>query len=260
MESISPHVLALDDDPDVRKVLVQYLGAQELRITAVATGREMLRVIDSEPVDLLMIDLRLSGEDGLTLARRVRETSAIPILILSGKAEEADLVMGLELAADDYVTKPFRLRELLARIRAVLRRSQVSESAAPRDELGAYRFAGWELNLRLHRLTSPDGRRVELTNSEFNLLCAFLSAPERVLSRDQLLELSRVNALEVYDRAIDVTMLRLRRKVERDPSNPQLLRTERGAGYIFAAPVSAVCRRAAGSRPQSAFAGTTRRQ
>jgi DNA-binding response OmpR family regulator len=242
MESVAPHVLALDDDPDVRSVLVQYLSEQDLRITAVASGREMLQVIEDEPVDLLMIDLRLSGEDGLTLARRVRESSAIPILILSGKAEEADLVMGLELAADDYVTKPFRLRELLARIRAVLRRSQpVVDSSAPRDEqLRAYRFAGWELNLRLRRLTSPDGRRVGLTNSEFNLLCAFLSAPQRVLTRDQLLERSRVHALEVYDRAIDVTMLRLRRKIERDPANPELLRTERGAGYVFMAPVSAM--------------------
>ena len=239
MEAVAPHVLALDDDPDIRKVLVQYLGEQDLRITAVASGREMLHVIENEPVDLLMIDLRLSGEDGLTLARQVRDSSSIPIMILSGKAEEADRVMGLELAADDYVTKPFSMRELLARIRAVLRRSQIVESAAPRDDqLRAYRFAGWELNLRLHRLISPDGRRVELTNSEFNLLRAFLSAPQRVLSRDQLLERSRVHALEVYDRAIDVTMLRLRRKIERDPSNPELLRTERGAGYVFAAPVS----------------------
>jgi two-component system, OmpR family, response regulator len=239
MESVAPHVLALDDDPDVRNVLVQYLSAQDLRITAVASGREMLQVIADEPVDLLLLDLRLSGEDGLTLARTVRESSAIPILILSGKAEEADLVMGLELAADDYITKPFRLRELLARIRAVLRRSQLVDANAQRDDqLRAYRFAGWELNLRLHRLTSPDGRRVELTNSEFNLLCAFLSAPQRVLSRDQLLERSRVHALEVYDRAIDVTMLRLRRKLERDPSNPELLLTERGAGYVFMAPVS----------------------
>jgi len=221
-------------------VLVEYLTAQDLRITAVATGREMLQVIANEPVDVLLLDLRLAGEDGLTLARRVRETSAIPILILSGKADEADLVMGLELAADDYVTKPFRLRELLARIRAVLRRSQVVDSGQARSDgqLRAYRFAGWELNLRLHRLTSPDGRRVELTNSEFNLLRAFLSAPQRVLTRDQLLERSRVHALEVYDRAIDVTMLRLRRKIEKDPSNPELLRTERGAGYVFAAPVS----------------------
>ena len=241
MEAVAPHVLALDDDPDIRKVLVQYLSEQDLRITAVASSREMLHVIENEPVDLLMIDLRLSGEDGLTLARQVRDSSAIPILILSGKADEADRVMGLELAADDYVTKPFSMRELLARIRAVLRRSQIVESAAPRDDqLRAYRFAGWELNLRLHRLISPDGRRVELTNSEFNLLCAFLSAPQRVLTRDQLLERSRVHALEVYDRAIDVTMLRLRRKIERDPSNPELLRTERGAGYVFMAAVSAM--------------------
>ena len=130
MESVAPHVLALDDDPDVRNVLVQYLSAQDLRITAVASGPEMLRVIADEPVDLLLLDLRLAGEDGLTLARRVRESSAIPILILSGKAEEADLVMGLELAADDYITKPFRLRELLARIRAVLRRSQIVDANA----------------------------------------------------------------------------------------------------------------------------------
>jgi len=241
MEAVAPHVLALDDDPDIRKVLVQYLSEQDLRITAVASGREMLHVIENEPVDLLMIDLRLSGEDGLTLARQVRDSSSVPILILSGKADEADRVMGLELAADDYVTKPFSMRELLARIRAVLRRSQIVESAAPRDDqLRAYRFAGWELNLRLHRLISPDGRRVELTNSEFNLLCAFLSAPQRVLTRDQLLERSRVHALEVYDRAIDVTMLRLRRKIERDPSNPELLRTERGSGYVFMAAVSAM--------------------
>jgi DNA-binding response OmpR family regulator len=241
MESVAPHVLALDDDPDVRKVLVQYLSEQDLRVTAVSTGQEMLQVIENEPIDLLMIDLRLSGEDGLALARRVRASSAMPILILSGKTDEADLVMGLELAADDYITKPFRLRELLARIRAVLRRSRVPEPIAARDDqLRAYRFAGWELNMRLHRLTSPEGRRVALTNSEFSLLCAFLSAPQRVLSRDQLLERSRMHALEVYDRAIDVTMLRLRRKIERDPSNPELLRTERGAGYLFAAPVTAM--------------------
>ncbi|HKE95377.1 MAG TPA: response regulator transcription factor, partial [Povalibacter sp.] len=187
LESVTPHVLALDDDPDVRQVLAQYLREQDLRVTAVATGREMLAVIESEPIDLLMIDLRLPGEDGLALARRVRETSTMPIVILSARAEEADLVMGLELAADDYITKPFRLREVLARIRAVLRRTQAAESGAPRDDqLRAYRFSGWELNLRLHRLTSPDGRRVALTNSEFSLLCAFLSAPQRILSRDQL--------------------------------------------------------------------------
>jgi two-component system, OmpR family, response regulator len=241
-EQVTPRILILDDDPDVRTVLTQYLSAQDVHVTAVASGREMLAQIETEAIDLLMIDLRLPGEDGLSLARRVRESSTMPIVILSGRTDEGDLVMGLELAADDYITKPFRLREVLARIRAVLRRAQrVDAERIPRDdELRAYRFAGWELNLRLHRLSSPQGQRVSLTNSEFSLLCAFLSAPQRILSRDQLLERSRLHAIEVYDRAIDVTMLRLRRKIERDPSHPQLLCTERGAGYIFTAPVTAV--------------------
>jgi len=232
-------VLALDDDADLRDLLLRYLPDHDLRATAVATGPEMLRTIESEPIDVLLLDLRLPGEDGLALARRVREISRVPIIILTGRSDEADRVMGLELAADDYITKPFSSRELVARIRAVLRRVQQQDAAASREALPrAYRFAGWELNLRSRRLVGPDVRRVELTNSEFSLLCAFLASPQRVLSRDQLLERSRVHSLEVYDRAIDVTILRLRRKLERDPSNPKLLKTERGAGYILAAPVS----------------------
>jgi DNA-binding response OmpR family regulator len=239
MDAIYPHILAVDDDPDIRKILVDYLSGQELRVTAVASGKEMLSTLEKEPVDLLLLDLRLPGENGLELARRVRETSSVPILILSGQSEEADRVMGLELGADDYVTKPFSPRELLARIRAALRRSHTSRPEAPRDAtLRAYRFAGWELNVRLHRLAASDGRHVALTNSEYSLLCAFLSAPQRVLSRDQLLERSRLHSLEVYDRSIDVTILRLRRKIEVDPSNPAMLKTERGAGYLFDAPVS----------------------
>ena len=238
MSATTPHVLALDDDPDIRRVLEDYLSSQELRVSAVATGAEMLAILESEPVDLLLLDLKLPGENGLDLARRVRETSRVPILILSGKSDEADRVMGLELAADDYVTKPFSPRELLARIRAVLRRAQTAEPVERIEkELRAYRFAGWELNVRLHRLTAPDGRKVPLTNGEFSLLCAFLSAPQRILSRDQLLERSRLHSLEVYDRSIDVTILRLRRKIESDPSNPSLLTTERGAGYSFTAEV-----------------------
>ena len=239
MTAVFPHILALDDDADIRRVLVEYLSGQDFRVTAVASGKEMLAVLEAEPVDLLLLDIRLPGENGLDIARRTRETSRVPILILSGQDAEADRIMGLELAADDYVTKPFSPRELLARIRAVLRRVQSNEPAERIDkELRAYRFAGWELNLRLHRLTAPDGRRVPLTNSEFSLLCAFLSAPQRVLTRDQLLERSRLHSLEVYDRSIDVTILRLRRKIETDASNPQLLATERGAGYTFTAPVS----------------------
>ncbi|HZF16606.1 MAG TPA: response regulator [Steroidobacteraceae bacterium] len=239
MASVAPHVLALDDDPDVRAVLVDYLQANDLRITATANGREMLAVLADQPVDVLLLDLRLPGEDGLAIARRVREGSRVPIIILSGRTDEADRVMSLELAADDYVTKPFSPRELLARIRAVLRRAQSAEPQARGEEsVRAYRCGGWELNTRLRRLTGADGRRVALTNGEFSLLCAFFSAPQRVLSRDQLLEMSRLHSLEVYDRSIDVTILRLRRKIETDPRNPELIRTERGAGYVLTAPVS----------------------
>ena len=239
METVLPHILALDDDPDIRQVLTGYLGEQDFRVSAVATGKEMFAILDNEPVDLLLLDMRLPGENGLDIARRVREISRVPIVIVSGRTDEVDRVMGLELAADDYITKPFSARELLARIRSVLRRSKLSEPELPRDEeLRAYRFAGWELNLRLHRLTAADGRHIPLTNGEFSLLCAFLSAPQRVLTRDQLLERSRLHSLEVYDRSIDVTILRLRRKIEPDPTNPVLLKTERGAGYLFTADVS----------------------
>ncbi len=237
MDHVPPHILALDDDADVRKVLREYLSAQDFRVSAVARGTEMLAILGSEPVDLILLDLRLPGENGMELARRVRELSQVPILILSGQSDEADRVMGLELAADDYVIKPFSPRELLARIRALLRRTQ-SGTGSHDEELRAYRFAGWELNLRSHRLTTGAGEVIPLTNSEFSLLCAFLGSPQRVLSREQLLERSRLHSLEVYDRSIDVTILRLRRKIETDPSNPSLLTTERGAGYIFNCAVS----------------------
>jgi DNA-binding response OmpR family regulator len=162
-------------------------------------------------------------------------------MMLTGRADEADRVMGLELVADDYVTKPFSPRELVARIRAALRRSQSIEVVTPKDDtLRAYRFAGWELNVRLRRLTAADGRQIPLTNNEFSLLAAFLSSPQRVLTRDQLLEKSRLHSIEVYDRSVDVTILRLRRKIEVDPSNPVLLTTERGAGYLFTAAVSVI--------------------
>jgi two-component system, OmpR family, response regulator len=238
MDHVSPHILALDDDADIRKVLIEYLSGQDYRVSAVARGQEMLAILGTEPVDLLLLDLRLPGENGMELARRVRELSQVPILILSGQSDEADRVMGLELAADDYVVKPFSPRELLARIRALLRRTQASAAAGIQEELRAYRFAGWELNVRSRRLTAADGSAIPLTNSEFSLLCAFLGSPQRVLTREQLLERSRLHSMEVYDRSIDVTILRLRRKIESDPSNPSLLTTDRGVGYIFNCAVS----------------------
>lgn len=233
------HVLMVDDDPKICGVVTEYLAQNDFRVTAVSSGKHMVEVLAQEAVDLLLLDLRLPGEDGMQLARTVRERSKVPIVMLTGRIEEADRIMGLELCADDYVTKPFSPRELLARIRAVLRRAQTEVVAPGHDEtLRAYRFAGWELNVRLHRLRSPTGERIDISRGEFSLLCALLSSPQRILTRDQLLELSRLHSTEVYDRSIDVQILRLRRKIEADPSNPMFIRTERGVGYYFDAPVS----------------------
>ena len=238
---LTPHVLALDDDPSVRQLVHDYLAENELRITVVASGAEFDQVMARETIDLVVLDVRLQGEDGLQIARRLRETSTIPILMLTGRAEEADRVMGLELGADDYLTKPFSPRELLARIRALLRRARAQATVADAiAKVRAYRFGGWELNIGLRRLKSAQGRVVELTNGEFSLLAAFVSSPQRVLTRDQLLDLSRLHNAEVYDRSIDVQILRLRRKIEVDPTQPQFIKTERGAGYVFAASVELV--------------------
>jgi DNA-binding response OmpR family regulator len=237
-----PHVLAVDDDPAIRALLGDYLGDNELRITTVATGTECMAVVGREVVDLVVLDVRLQGEDGLQIARRLREASStMPILMLTGRAEEADRVMGLELGADDYLTKPFSSRELLARIRALLRRAQAQASVADAmRKARAYRFDGWELNLGLRRLKNPDGEPVDLTNGEFSLLIAFLSSPQRTLTRDHLLDLSRLHNAEVYDRSIDVQILRLRRKIEADPTHPRFIVTQRGAGYVFDAPVETI--------------------
>ena len=236
------HILVVDDDPGIRELIADYLGENELRVTTAAGGDDMRSALAEHAIDLIVLDLRLGGEDGMYLARKLREESVVPIIIVTGKQDNVDRIMALELGADDYVTKPFNSRELLARIRAVLRRYQTGSELLPaRDERRrAYRFEGWELNLRTRRLISPERNRVDLTNGEFSLLQAFCAAPQRVLTRDQLLDLSRLNSTEVYDRSIDVQILRLRRKIERDPSQPQYIKTERGAGYIFSTPVEVV--------------------
>jgi len=237
----APHILVIDDDPDMRDLVVEYLGKNDMRVSARASGREMFELIDSEPIDLVLLDLKLPGEDGLRLARDLRERATLPIVLLTGRNEEADRVMGLELGADDYVTKPFSPRELLARVRAVLRRYRVQATLPERDNARrAFRFSGWELNLRTRRLISADGNPVELSNGEFSLLCAFCRAPQRVLTRDQLLSMSRLHEAEVFDRTIDVQVRRLRDKVERDRANPTLIVTERGAGYRLASDVESL--------------------
>ena len=239
MNAIStPHVLVIDDDPDIRDLIVQYLGENDFRVSAGASGREMFELFDRESIDLVLLDLKLPGEDGMQLARELRERATVPIVLLTGRNEEADRVMGLELGADDYVTKPFSPRELLARVRAVLRRYQIQTTLPERDNARrAFRFSGWELNLRTRRLTSPNNTTVELSNGEFSLLSALCRAPQRVLSRDQLLSMSRLHEAEVYDRTIDVQVRRLRLKIETDATHPRLIVTERGAGYRLASDV-----------------------
>jgi two-component system, OmpR family, response regulator len=236
----APHVLVVDDDPSIRDLVCDYLGSHDLRVTAVADGRGMKSVLADQVVDLVVLDLKLRAEDGMALARRLRDESEIPIVMLTGRSEEADRVMGLELGADDYLTKPFSPRELLARIRTILRRRRAEVRQGKPEGIRAYRFDGWELNLNMRRLTARDGRTVALSNGEFSLLVVLLGAPNRILSRDQLLDLSRLHNDEVYNRSIDVQILRLRRKIESDPSEPRYIRTERGAGYQFGVPVETV--------------------
>ena len=235
------HILAVDDDPSIRQLIADYLADNDIQVTALENGKAIADVMARATIDLIILDLKLPGEDGMQLARKLRAESDVPIIMLTGRKDEADRVMGLELGADDYLTKPFSPRELLARIRALLRRSRAHETLAESlTRIRAYRFAGWELNVRLRRLKSPQGETIPTTNSEFNLLVAFLASPQRVLSREQLLELSRLHDDEVYDRSVDVQVGRLRRKIEPKDSRTQLIRTERGAGYVFTALVETV--------------------
>ena len=235
------HVLAVDDDPSVRQMIADYLGDNDIQVTVAGSGKEIAPVMARHTIDLILLDLKMPGEDGMQIARELRAESDVPIIILTGRKDEADRVMGLELGADDYLTKPFSPRELLARIRALLRRARAQETIANGlARVRAYRFAGWELNVRLRSLKSPLGETIATTNSEFNLLVAFLAAPQHVLSRERLLELSRLHDDEVYDRSVDVQVARLRKKIEAKGAGIQLIRTERGAGYVFTATVETV--------------------
>jgi DNA-binding response OmpR family regulator len=236
----SSHVLAVDDDPAIRDVIGEYLRQHDFRVTVVADGHAMRAVLDHEVVDLVVLDLKLHAEDGMALARRLRDDSAIPIIMLTGRHEEADRVMGLELGADDYLTKPFSPRELVARIRAVLRRRRPEVQQGRPEGIRAYRFDGWELNLNTRRLKNREGQSVPLSNGEFSLLVVLLGAPNRILSRDQLLDLSRLHSDDVYNRSVNTQILRLRRKLETDPTRPSYIRTERGAGYLFGVTVEII--------------------
>jgi two-component system, OmpR family, response regulator len=238
-KSIPPHILIVDDDPQIRDLLQEYFTSNELRVNVASSGKEMTEILGDHSIDLVVLDRRLGGEDGMALARKLREESAIPIILLTGVCEEADRIMGLELGADDYLTKPFSPRELLARVRTVLRRTKGETLTETKQrDVRAYRFASFELNMRTRRLSRQQpGDRIELSNGEFNLLAALVAAPQRILTRDQLLEASHVYDNEVYDRSIDIQVFRLRRKIEFDPSQPQFILTERSVGYLFNSPV-----------------------
>jgi DNA-binding response OmpR family regulator len=234
------HVCALvvEDDPALQRMILNYFIENNIR-TLVASGREeMASQLGSAEVNLVVLDLRLGHEDGLDLLREVRSGSDIPVIIITGhRRDDIDRVVGLELGADDYLTKPFNLRELLARVRAVLRRFDIGRAAPARDpERSRFRFCGWQLDCKSRRLSDPAGAPVALTKGEYALLLAFLNAPQRPLSRERLLQATRVHE-DVFDRSIDVQILRLRRKLERDPSAPRVIQTERGVGYVFAVAV-----------------------
>jgi two-component system OmpR family response regulator len=231
-------VLVVEDDPALQRMILNYFIENNIR-TLVASGREeMASQLGSAEVNLVILDLRLGHEDGLDLLREVRSGSDIPVIIITGhRRDDIDRVVGLELGADDYLTKPFNLRELLARVRAVLRRFDIGRAAPARDpERSRFRVCGWQLDCKSRRLSDPAGAPVALTKGEYALLLAFLNAPQRPLSRERLLQATRVHE-DVFDRSIDVQILRLRRKLERDPSAPRVIQTERGVGYVFAVAV-----------------------
>lgn len=239
------HLAVLDDEEDITRLLATYLQGQGFRVSQLHSGRDLLALMPQDPPALVLLDLGLPGEDGFAIARQLREHWQCGLVIVTGRGDAIDKVVGLEVGADDYVTKPFDLRELLARIKAVLRRIVPSPAAVaaaaptPAATPSVKRFAGWELDIGARRLTAPLGHEVPLTSGEFDLLHALSDAPGRVLSRDFLLERTRGRDGGPFDRTIDVQVGRLRRKLESDPESPQLIKSVRGAGYLFAPKVEA---------------------
>jgi two-component system OmpR family response regulator len=237
MES-TPHLLVVDDHRDIREPLARYLARHGFRVSAAESAQAARRVLQAGAVDLVVLDVMMPGEDGLALCRQLRAQGDVPIVLLTALAEETDRIVGLEMGADDYVTKPFSPRELLARIKAVLRRAQALPPRRGRPQGERLRFDRWTLEVGRRELVGPDGVAVPLSTGEFLLLSAFLDHPRLVLSRDQLLDLTRGREAAPFDRAIDNQVLRLRRKIERDPKKPELIRTHWGGGYSLEAEVS----------------------
>jgi two-component system OmpR family response regulator len=229
--SATSHILVVEDDPEISALVARYLKQNEFRVSTAGSGREMDRILADSRIDLIVLDVMLPEEDGFSICRRLRGTSQTPIIMLTAKAEDVDRIVGLELGADDYMAKPFNPRELLARIRAVLRRRPTITRVEPHRQ--AYLFNGWRLDGGLRRLTSPSGARVPLTSAETDLLQTFCDHAGRVLSRDQILDLTRGRAAGPFDRSVDVLISRLRQKIEVDARNPDFIKTIRSSGYLF---------------------------
>lgn len=228
-----PRILVVDDDPDLRALLAEYLGRNGLDVVAAADGKEMRQSIATASPDAIVLDLMLPGEDGLSLARELRTNSTVPILMLSARGEEIDRIVGLEVGADDYLAKPFSPRELLARLRALLRRSHAAPPSSHTPERTDLRsFGPFTLDLAAHRLLRL-GHEVHLTGAEFDLLRVLVERPNRVLTRDELIDQLKGFERDPFDRSIDIRVTRLRRKIEDDPSTPHYIRTIRGEGYLF---------------------------
>jgi two-component system OmpR family response regulator len=234
----TPHILIVDDDRRIRTSLARFLTLNGFRVSAAKDGVAMFEALEKGRVDLIVLDIMMPGEDGLALCRRLREASRIPIIFLTALSTEIDCVVGLELGADDYICKPIRPRELLARIRAVLRRGGDAAPQRQSAPVASYEFDGWRLDAVRRTLRNPEGALVELTGGEFDLLLVFAARSRRVLTREQLLDLTRGKEAAVFDRSIDVQVSRLRRKMESDPQAPALIKTVRSGGYIFCADVS----------------------
>ena len=234
--SDAQHIAILDDDPEIRSLLEQNLRGAGFEVSTASNGRDLKTILEHQTIDLIVLDLMLPGEDGLTICRELRAESNIPIIMLTAMTHEADRIIGLEMGADDYLTKPFSPRELVARIKATLRRqSMVTTQSEDRRRTAV--FEGWKLDVVRRELRDPDDVLVDLTSGEFDLLAALIERPNRLMTRDLLLDITKGRQADVFDRSIDITISRLRQKIEEDPKNPQFIKTVRGKGYIFSAEI-----------------------
>ena len=233
MAMASPNILVVEDDRETRLLLAKYLRINDCNVTTATDGREMVRAMADHRVDLVILDVMLPGEDGLSLCRKVRAESHTPIIMLTARGDDVDRIIGLEMGADDYLAKPYNPRELLARINAVLRPHAAAQNAGATGGAAALSFSGWRIDLRLRELRNPEGARVAMTSAEFDLLRTFCERPGRVLSRDSLLDLTPGRNAGSFERSIDVLVSRIRRKIEADPRDAIMIKTVRSGGYMF---------------------------